>query len=281
MEETLNKIGEYAALYGLQLLYAVGIFLIGRWLAKVISNFVEKMMIKSKFDLALIGFFKNLIYSGLLVFVIIAALSKLGIQTASVIAVLGAASLAVGMALQGSLSNFAAGVMIILFKPFSVDHYVNAGGVAGTVKEITIFNTILSTPDNVKVIVPNAQITAGSITNYSANNTRRVDLVIGISYGDDIKKAKNILTQTITSDARVLKDPAPTIAVSELADSSVNFVVRPWVKSSDYWGAYFDLTENIKLALDKNGITIPFPQQDVHIKNTASVKDAGSFARQV
>jgi len=266
MEEALNKIYEYLTTFGIQLLIAIAIFVIGKWLAGIISRVVEKLLRKGSADEALVSFLKNLTYIGMMTFVILAALAKLGIQTTSFIAVLGAAGLAVGLALQGSLANFAAGVLILVFRPFKIGQYIAAGGTAGTVKEISIFTTILATPDNVKVIVPNAQIMGGNITNYSANETRRVDLVIGVSYSDDLKKAKEVLTKVVKADERVLQDPAPTIAVSELADSSVNFVVRPWVKSTDYWAAYFALTESIKVEIEKNGLNIPFPQRDLHIK---------------
>ncbi|MBU3952625.1 MAG: mechanosensitive ion channel, partial [Proteobacteria bacterium] len=200
-----------------------------------------------------------------LVGVLIAAAGQLGINTASFIAIVGAAGLAIGLALKDSLSNFSSGVMLILFRPFRVGDYVTAGGVSGKVMRIDLFNTTLNTPDNQRVIVPNANITNGVITNVTANDTRRVDLTIGIGYGDDIALAKRVLDRIVKADDRVLETPAPTIAVSALADSSVNFVVRPWVKTDDYWNVYFDLTEKIKLTFDKEGIRIPFPQQDVHL----------------
>jgi small conductance mechanosensitive channel len=270
MEETMNKIYEYLATYGLQLIAAILIFVIGKWIARLLSNAIEKLMTRSNVEPTLVTFIKNLAYIGLLSFVIIAALGKLGIQTASFIAVLGAAGLAVGLALQGSLANFAAGVMILVFRPFKVGQFIIAAGEMGTIKEIGIFTTTLATPDNVRLIMPNAQLIAGSIKNYSANETRRVDLVIGVSYKDDIKKAKQIIMDVIQSAPKVLKDPGPVVAVHELAESSVNFVVRPWVNSSDYWEVYFYLTENIKLALDRSGITIPFPQRDVHVYSEVS-----------
>jgi small conductance mechanosensitive channel len=222
-------------------------------------------MDKAKVDPTLSKFVKNLTYSLLLVFVVIAALGRLGVQTGSFIAIIGAAGLAVGLALQGSLSNFAAGVLMIIFKPFRVGDFIEAGGAMGTVKEIQIFNTILNTPDNKRVIVPNAQVTGGNIVNYSVNGTRRVDLVVGVSYDDDLKKAGQVIESVLKADNRVLADPAYTVAVSELADSSVNFVVRPWVNGSDYWDVYFDLTEKIKVSLEENGLSIPFPQRDVHM----------------
>jgi len=204
-------------------------------------------------------------YIALLVFVVLAALGQLGIQTTSFIAVIGAAGLAIGLALQGSLANFAAGFLMIIFRPFKVGDYIEGAGVAGTVETIQIFTTQLQTPDNKTVIIPNAGLTAGNITNYSAKGTRRVDLVFGIGYGDDIDKARTIMEDILAKDERILKDPAPKIAVVELADSSVNFVVRPWVKSENYWDVYFDTTENIKKSFDAQGISIPFPQRDVHM----------------
>lgn len=265
MEDVADKIYEYLATYGLSVLAAAVIFFVGRWLAKLISKLVGKGMTKAKVDKTLVIFGQNLCYTALLIFVIIATLAKLGIQTASFIAVVGVAGLAVGLALQGSLANFASGVLMLIFKPFKVGDFVEAAGAKGTVKEIQIFNTVLVAPDNVKVIIPNAQVTGGNILNYSVNGTRRVDLVVGVSYEDDLKKAQKVIEQVLVTDDRVLKDPAPTVAVSELGDSSVNFVVRPWVKSADYWDVYFDITAKVKLSLDQNGISIPYPQRDIHM----------------
>lgn len=265
MEDVLTKVYEYLLVYGLNIIAAIVIFLVGRWLSGVIARLIEKMMLKSQSEIMLAKFVKNIAYFGLLVFVIVAALNRLGLQTASLIAILGAAGLAVGLALQGSLANFAAGIMIILFKPFKVDDFVEAGGTTGTVKEGHIFNTILHTLDNRKVIVPNAKITADNITNFTGLDKRRVDLVFGISYGDDMATAKEALQAVVMSDSRILKDPAPSIAVSQLGDSSVNLVCRPWVRPQDYWAVYFDTIEKGKLELEKRGITIPFPQRDVHV----------------
>ncbi|MHC4264477.1 MAG: mechanosensitive ion channel family protein [Planctomycetota bacterium] len=267
MEEWTQKIYEYLTINGLQVLAAIVIFFVGRWLAKIISKLIAKAMTKAKVEITLVSFVQNLSYVALLVFVVIAVLHKLGIQTASFIAVLGAAGLAVGLALQGSLANFASGVLMLIFKPFKVGDFIEAGGSKGIVKEIQIFNTILNTPDNIRVIIPNAQVTGGNIKNYTVNGTRRVDLVIGVSYEDDLKKANQVITDVLTADERVLDNPPFTVAVSELADSSVNFVVRPWVKAVDYWDVYFDITEKIKLSLDKSGVSIPFPQRDLHIKS--------------
>ncbi len=265
----LNKMYEYLATYWLQVVGAIIIFVVGRWAAKLASRLVGKGMATAKIDATLVNFVQDLCYVALLAFVVVAALHKLGVDTASFAVVIGAAGLAIGFALQGSLSNFAAGVILIIFKPFKVGDFVELGGKTGTVKEIQIFNTILSSPDNVRVIVPNSQVTGSNIMNYTVNGTRRVDMVVGVSYGDDLKKARQVIEDVLTADSRILKDPPPTVAVSELGDSSVNFVVRPWVKSTDYWNVRFDTIRDVKLALDKNGITIPFPQRDVHMKGTA------------
>jgi small conductance mechanosensitive channel len=265
MEETLAKIQGYLVQYGISVLAAIVIFLVGKWLAHVIAGLIEKIMIKANVERTLASFAKHIIYAILLVFVVIAALGKLGIQTTSFIAVIGAAGLAVGLALQGSLANFAAGVMLIIFKPFKVGDFVEAGGTLGTVQEIQIFNTVLNMPDNRRVVVPNAKVTSDNVTNFSSIEHRRIDLVFSISYSDDMKKAKEALEKVLKSDSRVLEDPKPVIAVSELGDSSVNLVCRPWVKPADYWGVYFDTLEKGKLELEKSGITIPFPQRDVHM----------------
>jgi small conductance mechanosensitive channel len=274
MAEFLNKVYSYLttylAEYGLQIVAAIVIFVVGRWLAKVISNLIARAMTKAKVDATLTSFVKNLCHIALLAFVIIAALKKLGIPMTEFTVVVGAAGLAVGFALQGSLSNFAAGVMLIIFKPFKVGDFVELAGKMGTVKEIQIFNTILNSPDNVRIIIPNGQVTGSNIMNFTVNGTRRIDLVIGVSYDDDLKKARQVIEDIILSDERILKEPAYTVAVSELGDSSVNFVVRPWVNAADYWAVRFDITEKIKLALDKNDITIPYPQRDIHMKSGAA-----------
>lgn len=269
LEETLQKVMDLTALYGIKVILALVIFFVGKWLAKTVSRVVQKTMAKRQVDLALQYFVSSLVFYGLLVFVIIAALSQVGIQTASLIAVVGAAGLAIGLALQGSLANFAAGFLILLFRPFKIGDYIEAAGTAGTVEKIMIFTTELLTPDNKKVIIPNGSITSDNIVNYSANDTRRVDLVIGISYGDDIDKAKAVLREVVQADPRVLPEPAVNIAVAELADSSVNIIVRPWAKTADYWGLYWDLTEAIKKRLDQEGISIPFPQRDIHVHQAA------------
>jgi small conductance mechanosensitive channel len=265
MEETIQKLIDVGVPFVLNVVAAIIIYIIGRWAAKIVSSITQRVMEKAKVDEALVKFSANLVYAAILVFTIIAAIGRLGVQTASFIAVLGAAGLAIGMALQGTLANFAAGVMILLFRPFRIGDFVEAGGSMGSVQEVHIFNTILSAPDNRKIIVPNSQITSGTITNFSAIEKRRVDLTFGISYSDDIKAAKEALSRLVNADNRILKDPAVTIAVSELADSSVNIVCRPWVKPADYWGVYFDLTEKGKAELEKAGCTIPFPQRDIHV----------------
>jgi small conductance mechanosensitive channel len=265
MEEMLDKIYQLLTVYGLKVLAAIAIFIIGRWVAKGVRKLVERMMTKGKVDPTLISFTSNMAYIGLLAFIVVAALGQLGIQTTSFIAILGAAGLAVGLALQGSLSNFAAGFLLIIFRPFKVGDLVEAAGVFGVVEAIQIFTTQLKTPDNKTVIVPNAKLTDDNIVNWTVKGTRRVDMVFGIGYEDDIDKARSLMAAIIAEDARILKTPAPQISVSELADSSVNFVVRPWVKVEDYWGVFFDLTEKIKKAFDANDVSIPFPQRDVHV----------------
>ena len=265
MEEMLDKLYLYVVTYGLSFIAAVIIFIVGKWLARFISKIVEKLMTKAKIEKTLASFVRHIIYFGLMIFVIIAALNKLGVQTTSLIAMIGAAGLAVGLALQGSLANFAAGIVLIIFKPFKVGDFIEAAGATGNVQEIQIFNTILTTLDNRKVTLPNAKVTGDNIVNFTALDKRRVDLIFGISYTDNIKIAKEALEKVTASDPRILKDPKPLIAVSELADSSVNLVCRPWVKPKDYWGVYFDTIERGKLELEKSGITIPFPQSDVHL----------------
>lgn len=244
---------------------ALVIFFVGKWVANLIARAIRTLMQKQQVDKTLETFVSNLIRMVLMVFVVIAAISAVGIQTTSLIAVLGAAGLAVGLALQGSLSNFAAGVLIVLFRPYKVGDFIEGGGVSGTVVSVQILQTILKTGDNKEVIVPNSQIMGSIITNYSANDTRRVDMVVGVSYDDDLDKVRKTIEELVAADDRILDDPACTIAVSELADSSVNFVVRPWVKTPDYWGVMFDLTEAIKKRFDQEGISFPFPQRDVHL----------------
>jgi len=265
MDTIIPKLQEWFAFYGLKVLAAILVFIVGRWIAKALKKLINKVMTKNNVDPTLVSFIGDLTYFALLAFVVIAAINQLGVQTTSFIAVIGAAGLAIGLALQGSLANFAAGFLLMLFRPFKVGDYIEGAGVAGAVEEIQIFTTQLKSPDNKKIIIPNAKLTGDNIINYSANETRRVDLVIGAGYGDDLAKVKEVLEDVLSKDDRILKNPAPTIAVGELADSSVNFVVRPWVKTADYWDVYFDTTESVKKRFDADGISIPFPQHDVHM----------------
>lgn len=271
MQEFIAELQKGIAVYGMDVLSAAIIFFVGRWLAVKLSEVLEKLLLKAKFDETLAKFLKNLVYIGLFVFVVIAALSKLGIQTASFIAVLGAAGFAVGMALQGSLSNFAAGVLILVFRPFKVGDVVTLGGMTGKVDEIQIFNTVLSSGDNIQYVIPNNQATSGVITNITAHPNRRIDLVIGVSYSDDLKKARQVLLDVLNADPGVLKDPAISVTVGELAESSINFYVRPWVKTELYWDVRFRLLEAIKDAFDANKITIPFPQREYHVRGAAGM----------
>ena len=244
---------------------AIVIFVVGRIVARAIANGIRKLMHAQEVDKILETFVSNLAYWAMMTFVIIAAITQLGIATTSLIAIMGAAGLAVGLALQGSLANFAAGVLIVMFRPYRVGDYVEVAGIAGSVLQVQILTTVLKTGDNKQIVVPNAQIMGSIITNYSANDTRRVDMVIGVSYEDDIDKVRATIKELVAADDRILSDPECLIAVAELADSSVNFNVRPWVRSSDYSGVKFDLTEAIKKRFDKEGISFPFPQQDVHL----------------
>ena len=261
----IDKVVDGLAQYSMQILAAVVILVVGLWLAKKIKACFVSALNKKEVDPTLIGFFSSTLHGGLVLFIVIAAIGKLGVQTTSFVAVIGAAGLAVGLALQGSLSNFASGFLLILFKPFKVGDVIKAGGEAGVVVEVGILTTELKTPDNVKIIMPNSSIMGGSITNMSAHPTRRVDMVVGVGYGDDLNKAKQIMEDLLAADERVLKDPAPTVAVSNLGDSSVDFVVRPWVNSADYWAVKFDFTQAVKEKFDAEGVSIPFPQRDVHL----------------
>ncbi len=246
-------------------LAALVIFVLGRWFAGKVTNILVSILTKQGVDITLIKFLQGIVYYALLVSVIIAAVGQLGVKTTSFLAVLGAASLAIGLALKDSLANFSSGVMLILFRPFKVGDVVTVAGETGTVEQISVFSTILNTPDNQRKIIPNGGISNSTITNITTNPTRRIDLVIGIGYDDDIRLAKETLQTILKEETRILKDPAPLIAVSELAESSVNLIVRPWVVTGDYWAVYFDLTEKIKLTFDEKGISFPFPQHDVHL----------------
>ncbi len=265
MEAVIKQIEALVAQYGLQIIGAIATLIIGIWIAKFLSKSIGKVLKKRDVDETLIKFTVSLVKVALITFVIISAAAQLGIQTASFVAVIGAAGLAIGFALQGSLSNLAAGVMLIIFKPIKVGDYIEGGGAAGSVESVGIFITTLTTPDNKAVYIPNSTLTGGNITNYSAKDTRRVDMVFGIGYSDDIDKAKNVIQSVLNNDSRILRDPAPQVVVSELADSSVNFNVRPWVNKADYWSVYFDVTEQVKKKFDEQNISIPFPQRDVHM----------------
>jgi small conductance mechanosensitive channel len=265
VDKIMDQLVGFATNYGLQIIGAIIILIVGRIAAGICRNVVRRVLEKGKADAAIVSFGGSLIYILVLTFAVLAALAKFGIQTASFVAILGAAGFAVGFALQGSLSNFAAGVMILVFRPFRVGDFIDAAGIAGTVKDIHLFTTILATPDNVQIIVPNSKLYGDIIKNFSANETRRVDLVIGIGYGSSIQEAYDTIDSILKQESRILSDPAPQIAVSELADSSVNFVVRPWVNAADYWGVKFDVTRKIKETFDEKGIDIPFPQTTVHM----------------
>ena len=265
MENLTANIWKLLTIYGLKVIAAVIVFVVGRWVAKGLTKLAEKLMNRRQVDPTIISFVTHLTYIALLIFVVLAALGQLGIQTTSFIAVIGAAGLAIGLALQGSLANFAAGFLMLIFRPFKVGDYIEGAGTAGTVEAIQIFTTQLRTPDNKTVIIPNGALTADNIINYSTKGTRRIDLVFGIGYGDDIDHAKTVIMEVLDKEERILEDPATTIGVIELADSSVNFAVRPWVRADDYWSVYFNLTENIKKSFDSRGISIPFPQRDVHM----------------
>ena len=270
-QETLQKIYELAIQYGMKFVMAIVVLLVGLIVVKWITKGMVKMMRKGKVSESLIPFLKSMTNILLKVMLIISVMGMVGIQMTSFIAVLGAAGLAVGLALQGTLQNFAGGVMILLFKPYEVGHFIETQGYMGTVKEIQIFTTVLSTPDNRKVIIPNSPIATGSLTNFSAMPTRRIDFAFGIGYNDDIDKSKKILLKMAQKDERVLQEEnPPEVMVEGLGDSSVNLKLRVWVKSEDYWGLFFDVTEGVKKQFDAAGISIPFPQQDVHLYNHKS-----------
>jgi len=256
---------ELVMIYAPKLLLAIITLLVGLWIIKLIVRGLRRAMERSKVDASLQKFFGSLLGILLKILLLISVASMVGIATTSFIAILGAAGLAVGLALQGSLANFAGGVLILLFKPFTVGNVIDAQGYVGKVHAIQVFNTILKTPDNKTVIIPNGPLSNGNITNFSLEEKRRVDMSFGIGYEDDIHKAKEVLSRLVNDDSRVLDDPEPQIVVSELADSSVNFAVRVWCDAADYWGIYFDMQEKVKLAFDQNGIAIPYPQTDVHL----------------
>ena len=268
-EQMSQMMDTYVIPWGINIVMAILIYIVGKIVVGIIINVFGKVMQRSKYDDMLVDFIKAILNAILMLFVIIASLNELGVDTTSLVAILGAAGLAIGLSLQGSLQNFAAGVMLLVFRPFKAGDFVEAGGAAGVVKSISIFTTIMTSGDNKEIIVPNGQIYSGTITNYSAKETRRVDMVVGIGYDADLKRAKEVLKELAAADSRILQDPAPTIAGADLADSSVNFVVRPWVKAADFWAVKFDFTEAVKLRFDQEGISIPFPQMDVHLHKDA------------
>lgn len=266
MDIQLDSIYALISLYAVKIVIAIAIFFVGKFIAKRVVRLTQTLMRKSKIEETLVVFAGNILYALAVTFVVIAALSQLGINTTSLAAAVAAAGLAIGLALQGSLSNLAAGVMIILFKPFKMGDYVEASNIGGTVEEISIFTTKFRTPDNKTIIVPNGSITSGHIINYSTKPTRRVDLVFGVSYDADLKRVKQVLADIIAEDERILKEPEPVIAVLSLGADSVNIAVRPWVNTAHYWDVHFDLHEKVKMIFDKDGIGIPFPQRDIHLK---------------
>jgi small conductance mechanosensitive channel len=266
---TMDRIVELGTEMGIdfavRLATALAIFVVGRWGARLGRRLLVRMLARYQVEETLERFLGNIVHAALLTVVIVAAVNRLGVETTSVVAIVGAAGLAIGLALQGSLSNFAAGVLIVMFQPYRVGDYVDAAGVAGTVQEVQIFTTLLRTPDNKTIIVPNSQVMSGTIVNYTANETRRIDLQVGCGYGDDLDAVRTALTAVVSEHPGVLDEPAATIAVAALGESSVDFVVRPWVKSSDYWAVRFDLIERIKKRFDADGLSIPYPQRDVHV----------------
>lgn len=264
-DQILTKLTELLSAYSLRILAAIAIFIIGRIVAGFLAKMLRNTMEARKVEASLVTFSTGLVHAMLMTFVILAALGQLGVQTTSFVAIVGAAGLAIGLALQGSLSNFAAGVLIIIFKPYRVGDYVVAGGAEGIVEDIGIFVTTLVSLDNRTLIVPNSVATGGIIENYTKKGTRRLDLVAGVSYGDDILKVKAVLQEILDNEPRVLAEPKPTIGLMEMGDSSLNFAFRPWVKVEDYWPLFFELQERIRIRFDEEGVTIPFPQRDVHL----------------
>ncbi len=267
-EQIVSQLTELVVNYGPQLLGALAVLILGNWGIRIIMRGIGKMMDRSKIDESLKPFLKSLVRNSLRALLIVSVLGMVGIEMTSFIAILGAAGLAVGLALSGTLQNFAGGVMILLFKPFKVGDVIEVQGYLGSVKEIQIFNTYLKTGDNKIIIIPNGGLSNASMTNFSAEETRRVEWTFGIAYGDSVEKAKKVIARLADEDPRILKDPVPFIAVSALADSSVNLVTRVWVAGTDYWGVFFDMNEKVYNAFSKEGINIPFPQMDVHLQQT-------------
>ncbi|NCC24360.1 MAG: mechanosensitive ion channel [Deltaproteobacteria bacterium] len=266
--DLLHDLVSWVSEYGFRLIVAVLIFYLGMKVSRKISDLIQAALKRGRIEQTLSTFLGNIAYYAIMAAVVIAAISQLGISVTSFMAILGAAGLAVGLALKDSLANFSSGVMIIIFRFFKVGDFVDLAGTSGTVDSINIFNTVLITPDNQKIFIPNSRVLSQNITNITANPTRRLDLVIGISYDDDVAKAKKIVADILAKENRILPDPKPTIVLGELADSSVNLFVRPWVKTSELWAVRWDLLEAIKTEFDRQGITIPYPQQDVHFKPT-------------
>ncbi len=278
MENIISWANQNAFDWGLKIGTAIAIFIIGKWIARIVSKLIQRAMRKAGTDSLLVNFIGNISYSLLIAAVVLAAIDSLGVNVTSLMAVLAAAGLAIGLALKDSLSNFAAGVMIIIFRPFGQGDYITAGGTAGVVDEIGLFATMMHTADNQRVIVPNASIISGNIINANALPTRRIDMVFGIGYDDNIGKARDIILEVIEADQRVLKDPVPSVVVGELANSSVNLNVRPWVNGADYWPVRAHILETVKNRFDESGISIPFPQSDVHLHSVAGVdSDAPSL----
>ncbi len=273
----MTRIYQYLATYGLQVIAAAIIFFVGKWLAKLLANLLQKGLLKANVETTLAKFARTVCYVALMVFVIIAALGRLGVETTQFAIVVGAAGLAIGLAWQGSLANLAAGILMMILRPFKVGDFVEIAGKKGTVREIQLLSTIINSPDNIKIIVPNSKITGDNILNYTANGTRRVDMIASISYEDDLQKAKNLIEKILDSNDKILKDPAATVAVSELADNGVNLAVRPWVNAEDYWQVFFETTERIKLTLEQNGITIPYPQRDIRVKSDLHLEPAAGM----
>ncbi len=266
-QKLLDQLIDFSLAYGPKIISAAVVLLIGLWIIKGLSGAFGRLLARRNIDPSLVPFLRSIVNTLLRIMLFISVLSMLGIEMTSFVAILGAAGLAVGLALSGTLQNFAGGVMILLFRPFKVGDFIDAQGYSGTVKEIQIFNTILKTPDNKTIIIPNGGLSTGSMTNYSTEPQRRVDWTIGIAYGDDADKAKEVIRKLLEEDERVLKDPAVFIALSELADSSVNFAVRAWVNAADYWAVFFDMNEKVYKTFAKEGLNIPFPQMDVHVHN--------------
>ncbi len=269
MQEFLDSLPNMLSTYGIKILTALAIVIVGRWIAIKFRKIVRKALLKKAIDATIVNFACSIAYVSLMAFIIVAALGQLGVQTSSIVAILGASALAIGLALQGSLSNLSAGVILMITRPFKIGDYIEASGDTGVVDLISLMATTLKTVDNKKIIIPNSKLTGNSIVNYTAEKVRRIDLTVGVSYDSDLRKVRNILIDEITKDRRVLKDPAPFVGVVEMADSSVNLVVRPWVNTTDYWDVFFSLNENLKLRLDAEGIPIPFPQTDIHLYKPA------------